>query len=130
MTASLRLRAAIVSVALFLAFIGVWHLATRGTSAATAMSPEYAKLMGLTATQGKSAMPGPLDVAKVLWQHLNQPFYDKGPNDKGVGIQLAYSLARVLTGYFLAVLVALPIGFLIGRTVIGRVIGRVIGVAA
>ena len=49
-------------------------------------------------------------------QHLNQPFYDKGPNDKGVGIQLAYSLARVLTGYFLAVIVAIPIGFLIGMS--------------
>jgi nitrate/nitrite transport system permease protein len=23
------------------------------------------------------------------------PFYDNGPNDKGVGIQLAYSIARV-----------------------------------
>ena len=72
------------------------------------MDPEYAKLMGATATQGKSAMPGPLDVGKVLWQHLNQPFYDKGPNDKGVGIQLGYSLARVLTGYLLAVNVSDP----------------------
>jgi nitrate/nitrite transport system permease protein len=61
-------------------------------------------------------MPGPLDVAKSLWDHLNHPFYDKGPNDKGVGIQLAYSLARVLTGYFLAVIVAIPVGFLIGMS--------------
>ncbi len=30
MTSSLRFRAAVVSVALFLAFIGIWHLATRG----------------------------------------------------------------------------------------------------
>ena len=56
------------------------------------MSPEYAKLMGLTATQGKSAMPGPLDVGAKLWEHLKQPFYDKGPNDKGLGIQLGYSI--------------------------------------
>jgi nitrate/nitrite transport system permease protein len=116
MTRSLSLRAAIVSIALFAVFIAAWHLATRGTGAVASMDPEYAKLMGVTATQGKSAMPGPLDVAKVLWQHLNQPFYDKGPNDKGVGIQLAYSLGRVLTGYFLAVLVAIPIGFLIGMS--------------
>ena len=33
MTASLRFRAAIVSIALFVAFIGVWHIATRGTGA-------------------------------------------------------------------------------------------------
>ena len=116
MTRSLTLRAAIVSVALFAVFILAWHLATRGTGTVAQMDPEYAKLMGVTATQGKSAMPGPLDVGRKLWEHLNQPFYDKGPNDKGVGIQLAYSLARVLTGYFLAVLVAIPIGFLIGMS--------------
>ncbi|MFZ5690429.1 MAG: nitrate ABC transporter permease [Pseudomonadota bacterium] len=116
MTRSLSLRSAIVSIALFAVFVAAWHLATRGTGTVANMDPEYAKLMGVTATQGKSAMPGPLDVAKVLWQHINQPFYDKGPNDKGVGIQLAYSLARVLTGYVLAVLVAIPIGFLIGMS--------------
>jgi nitrate/nitrite transport system permease protein len=116
MTRSLTLRAAIVSVALFAVFIAAWHLATRGTGTVATMDPEYAKLMGATATQGKSAMPGPLDVGRKLWEHLNQPFYDKGPNDKGVGIQLAYSLVRVLTGYFLAVIVALPIGFLIGMS--------------
>jgi len=69
MTSSLRFRAAIVSVVLFVAFIGIWHLATRGTAAVATMTPEYARLMGLTATQGKSAMPGPLDVAAKLWEH-------------------------------------------------------------
>jgi len=80
------------------------------------MDPEYAKLMGLTATKGTSAMPGPLDVAAKIWEHLKSPFYDRGPNDKGIGIQLAYSIARVMTGYFIAVLVALPLGFLIGMS--------------
>jgi nitrate/nitrite transport system permease protein len=116
MNASLRLRAAIVSIALFLAFIGIWHIATRGTGAVATMTPEYARLMGLTATAGKSAMPGPLDVGAKLWEHLKQPFYDNGPNDKGLGIQLGYSIARVALGYFLAVLVAIPLGFLIGMS--------------
>src|SRR6202522_4786125 len=116
MTSSLRLRAGIISVALFLAFIGLWHLATRSTSAVGNMSPEYARLMGLTATQGKSAMPGPLDVGAKLWEHLKRPFYDNGPNDKGLGIQLGYSIARVGLGYFLAVIVAIPLGFLIGMS--------------
>ena len=44
------------------------------------------------------------------------PFYDNGPNDKGIGIQLAYSIARVTAGYLLAVAVAIPIGFLIGMS--------------
>src|SRR6476620_5807435 len=116
MTSSLTLRAALVSILIFLAFILTWHLATRGTSAVGNMSPEYAKLMGATATQGKSAMPGPLDVGAKLWEHVRRPFYDNGPNDKGVGIQLAYSIARVAAGYLLAVMVAIPIGFLIGMS--------------
>jgi nitrate/nitrite transport system permease protein len=113
---SLNWRAAIVSLVLFAAFILAWHLATRGTGAVQQMSPEYAKLMGATATQGKSAMPGPLDVGAKLWEHARHPFYDNGPNDKGVGIQLAYSIARVMVGYLLAVLVAVPIGFMIGMS--------------
>ncbi len=80
------------------------------------MDPEYAALMGQTATTGKSAMPGPLDVGVTLWKHLKDPFYDHGPNDKGLGIQLAYSVGRVALGYGLAVLVAIPIGFLIGMS--------------
>jgi nitrate/nitrite transport system permease protein len=115
-TASLGLRATIVSIALFAGFVLLWHIATMSTSKIATMDPEYAKLMGATATQGKSAMPGPLEVGAKIWEHLQQPFYDKGPNDKGIGIQLAYSIARVATGYLLAVLVAVPIGFLIGMS--------------
>src|SRR5437660_9246507 len=113
---ALSLRAALVSILIFLAFIGAWHLATRGIGAVQQMDPEYAKLMGLTATEGKSAMPGPADVGAKLWEHLKHPFYDNGPNDKGVGIQLAYSIARVMLGYLLAVIVAIPLGFLIGMS--------------
>jgi nitrate/nitrite transport system permease protein len=112
----MRWRAALVSLLLFGLFVGVWHLGTRGAGPVAQMDPEYAKLMGATATQGKSAMPGPLDVGAKLWEHLERPFYDNGPNDKGVGIQLAYSIARVGVGYLLAVLVAVPIGFLIGMS--------------
>ena len=115
-TASLTGRAAVVSLALFFSFLLAWHLATRSPVVTQRMDPEYAKLMGATATQGKSAMPGPADVGEKLWEHLRRPFYDNGPNDKGVGIQLAFSIARVLTGYLLAVLVAVPIGFLIGMS--------------
>ena len=116
MTRSLTFRAALVSVLIFVAFILAWHLATRGTGAVQAMDPEYAKLMGATATQGKSAMPGPLDVGVKLWEHIRRPFYDNGPNDKGLGIQLGYSIGRVGLGYLLAVIVAIPLGFLIGMS--------------
>jgi nitrate/nitrite transport system permease protein len=116
MRQSLTWRAALVSLVIFAAFIFAWHLATRGTGTVQRMSPEYAKLMGLTATEGKSAMPGPLDVGAKLWEHARHPFYDNGPNDKGLGIQLAYSIARVFLGYGLAVAFAVPIGFLIGMS--------------
>lgn len=116
MTSSLNSRAAIVSIVIFVVFMLVWHIATQGSGVSANMDPEYAKLMGATATQGKSAMPGPLDVAAKVFEHLREPFYDRGPNDKGIGIQIAYSIGRVLLGYFLAVLVAIPVGFLIGMS--------------
>jgi nitrate/nitrite transport system permease protein len=113
MTRSLSLRAAFVSFVIFAMFVTAWHLATMGSGPAANMDPEYAKLVGAT---GKSAMPGPLEVAQKIWEHLKNPFYDRGTNDKGLGIQLAYSIARVAIGYLLAVLVAIPIGFLIGMS--------------
>jgi nitrate/nitrite transport system permease protein len=113
---SIRLRASILSALIFVAFISAWQIATRPTASTVSMSPEYAKLMGLASTQGKSPMPGPLDVGVALWRQISRPFHDSGPNDRGIGIQLAYSMARVGTGYALAVLIAVPVGFLIGMS--------------
>jgi ABC-type phosphate/phosphonate transport system permease subunit len=55
-------------------------------------------------------------VLEKAWEQLSNPFYDAGPNDKGIGIQIGYSIYRVLSGYFLAALVAIPLGFLIGMS--------------
>jgi nitrate/nitrite transport system permease protein len=52
------------------------------------------------------------DAAVVLFSH---PFYDNGPNDKGIGWNLLASLARVAVGFGLAALVGIPAGFAIGR---------------
>lgn len=110
-------RAPALSVLLFVLFIGAWHAATLPTASRQVVDPEYAKLVGAAAATGqKSAFPTPADVGAQIWQHLKAPFYDNGPNDKGVGIQLAYSLARVITGFLLAALVAIPVGFLIGMS--------------
>jgi nitrate/nitrite transport system permease protein len=113
---ALNLRAGVLSMALLAAILLIWQIAVSGTAKTEAMDPEYAALMGATATTGKSAMPGPLDVGATIWKHLKDPFYDRGPNDKGIGIQLAYSVGRVALGYGLAVLVAIPVGFLIGMS--------------
>jgi nitrate/nitrite transport system permease protein len=115
---SLPLRAATLSAVIFVLFISAWQVATSGGSTALppGMDPEYAKLLGLGATQGKSAMPTPVEVGAKIWSHLRDPFYDRGTNDKGIGIQLAYSIARVALGYLIAVAVAIPLGFLIGMS--------------
>ena len=105
---------ALMSAAILAVVLGVWHLyvlSDRG--AGQSMDPEYAKLMGATA-KGASAMPTPIDVGSAIVGHVANPFYDAGPNDKGIGIQLGWSLFRVLTGFGLAALVAIPLGFVIG----------------
>lgn len=107
-------KALLLSLILFALFIAVWHIwveAQKGP--AVDMDPEYAALMGDQA-KGGSAMPGPLEVGEAIWGHITDPFYDKGPNDKGIGIQLAYSIARVVAGFSLACVVAVPLGFFIG----------------
>ena len=116
MGTSLNVRAALVSLVIFVLFIGAWQIGTSGRSAVATVDPEYAKLLGQSANTGKSAMPGPADVAQTIWGHLKDPFYVRGTNDKGLGIQLAYSLGRVALGYILALIVALPLGFLIGMS--------------
>jgi nitrate/nitrite transport system permease protein len=61
-------------------------------------------------------MPGPLATLKVLWELVRHPFYDNGPNDKGVGIQLLSSIGRVFIGFGLGAIVAIPAGVLIGAS--------------
>ena len=116
MNVSLGYRAGLLSATILVLFLLAWHVAVRSSVPVQQMDPEYAKLVGATASQGKSAMPGPLEVGKSLWGHVKDPFYDKGPNDKGVGIQLGASVARVLVGYLLAAALAVPLGFLIGMS--------------
>ena len=112
------LKVVTVSLGIFSCFLIGWQaLVVAGQGeAATGLDPEYAALMGAQVTEGASALPSPGDVGSEIWGHITNPFYDAGPNDKGVGIQLAYSIARVLSGYFLAALVAIPLGFLIGMS--------------
>ncbi|HRP76683.1 MAG TPA: nitrate ABC transporter permease [Rhodocyclaceae bacterium] len=109
--------APMLSLVFLVVFVGLWHLATRTTAGEIQVDPEYAALIGAAAaTGGQSAMPGPGDVAAKLWEHVADPFYDRGTNDKGIGIQLGHSIARVLVGFGLAALIAIPLGFVIGMS--------------
>ena len=64
-------------------------------------------------------LPGPAATMGTFWGLVSDPFYDNGPNDKGIGFQLAASLKRVFIGFGLASAAAIPLGILIGanRTV-------------
>jgi len=112
-----RLRSIIVTLLILACFIGAWHIATAPTTSSVKVDEEYAKLVGAAAATGqKSTFPTPVDFAKTVGGHLANPFYDNGPNDKGLGVQLAFSVARVATGFLLAALVAIPLGFVIGMS--------------
>jgi nitrate/nitrite transport system permease protein len=59
-------------------------------------------------------LPGPVRTLAVLWELVRNPFYDNGPNDKGIAIQILGSLGRVFLGFSLGALVAIPLGVLMG----------------
>lgn len=111
------LRSLVLSVLILVVLLLAWHIATIPTTGAQVVDEEYAKLVGAQAATGqKSAFPTPLDVGKKLVEQLSDPFYDRGPNDKGIGIQLAWSISRVGLGFLLAAIVAIPLGFVIGMS--------------
>jgi nitrate/nitrite transport system permease protein len=125
MAKTLSLRAALVSVLLFLLFLAVWQVATQPTSSGSGSTgtplsveqAEYMKMLGKDpGTTKAGGFPSPMQLGQTAWKHLSNPFYDNGPNDKGIAIQLGYSLARVGLGFLLACLVAIPLGFVIGMS--------------
>lgn len=117
MFTKLGLKAGLLSLLIFLIFIGTWSLATyhKEGPAVSAVDAEYAAMMGKGAAKS-GGFPPPGEVGTAFVTYLSDPFYDKGPNDKGIGIQLAHSLWRVGLGFLLAVIVAIPLGFAIGMS--------------
>jgi nitrate/nitrite transport system permease protein len=113
MALSLNVRAAILSAALLAVALLTWEAAIPAQKGPGELT-EYEILMGMGAQQ--AGVPPPSAIIAKAWEELSNPFYDAGPNDKGIGIQIGYSLYRVLSGYFLAAAVAIPLGFLIGMS--------------
>lgn len=70
----------------------------------------------ILATQGVLGknFPGSVKTLEELVWWLSDPFFNNGPNDLGIGTNLLISLRRVLIGYGLAVVVAVPLGLLVG----------------
>ena len=111
-------RAALLSLALLALFLGAWELAVCGSGGGVPVADaEYAALLGQAAAAGgQSAMPAPSDIGARLVELLSDPFHQRGTNDQGIGIQIAYSLWRVAAGFGLAMIVAIPLGFAIGMS--------------
>ncbi len=111
-------RAATVSLLLLTVLLMAWEYAVLPVSGGGAeIDPEYAALLGQAAAQGGTTpMPGPSVIWKRLVELRADPFYVRGTNDQGIGVQIAYSLLRVGAGFGLAAIVAIPLGFLIGMS--------------
>jgi nitrate/nitrite transport system permease protein len=113
MNISINMKAALLSITFGAFLLLLWEVSNQAPPVTVAQT-EYDLLMG--GTDQEARVPPPSQVFALAVRELSDPFYDKGPNDKGIGIQLAYSLYRVLTGFFAAALLAIPIGFLIGMS--------------
>jgi nitrate/nitrite transport system permease protein len=83
----------------FMILVGGWHLVSLITA---------------------GELPGPLATSTVFWELISDPFYDYGPNDKGIALQLSSSLGRVFTGFLLGSLIAIPVGLLMGANAFCR----------
>jgi nitrate/nitrite transport system permease protein len=109
------LKAGVLSLAFLGLFLGIWHLATLPKGEAQGANDEYARLLG-KGTKKSEGFPSLAQMGEAAVAQLKDPLYDRGPNDKGIAIQLGHSLGRVAAGYALAMLLAVPLGFLIGMS--------------
>ncbi|MBE9233694.1 nitrate ABC transporter permease [Cuspidothrix issatschenkoi LEGE 03284] len=73
-------------------------------------------LWWLVALANHELMPTPPEALIANWDYILHPFYERGPGDLGIGWLLLASLRRVILGFGLGALVAIPLGFLIGMS--------------
>jgi nitrate/nitrite transport system permease protein len=60
-------------------------------------------------------LPDPVKTWHSAVELFSDPFYQKGPNDQGIGWNIWSSLKRVGTGFGMAAAIGIPLGFMIGR---------------
>ena len=73
-------------------------------------------LWWLVALANHELIPTPPEALIANWDYILHPFYERGPGDLGIGWLLLASLRRVILGFGLGALVAIPLGFLIGMS--------------
>ncbi len=109
-----KLQTVVLSITILIVGFIVAEILTHTTTTTSKNLTEYEMLMGKNEPQAH--VPSPTEVLSLAFEELSHPFYDNGPNDKGIGTQLFYSIFRVMAGYLLAVIIAIPFGFLIGMS--------------
>lgn len=71
-------------------------------------------LWWVVATFFTNLMPTPWDALQANMDYILNPFFRRGPGNLGIGWLLLASLRRVMLGFLLGSLVAIPVGFWIG----------------
>ena len=82
----------------------------------------FGGLWSMLSAYTENALPTPITTLTVLKDMIVDPFYDYGPNDKGIGLQLFSSLKTVLSGFLLGSFIAIPLGILIGANKICKLV--------
>jgi nitrate/nitrite transport system permease protein len=90
-----RVRVVCYSMLLAVVFLAIWQASVAGNK------------------PGKG-LPGPGAVAHTAIEMLSNPFYNNGPNDKGIGLQFLSSLGRLAVGYLSASVTAIFLGVVLG----------------
>ncbi len=72
-------------------------------------------IWAIIAMKSTNNFPTPWATLKEAMVIFSDPFYQKGPNDQGIGWNVLSSLKRVAVGFGLAAVVGIPVGFMIGR---------------
>ncbi|BAZ40155.1 nitrate ABC transporter, inner membrane subunit [Calothrix sp. NIES-4101] len=73
-------------------------------------------LWWLIAIANPELMPTPAEALIANLDYILNPFFQRGPGNLGIGWLLFASLRRVLIGFSLGALVAIPLGFLVGMS--------------
>jgi nitrate/nitrite transport system permease protein len=95
MTLNTDQKAFILFLTILLLFLGFWEL-------------------GVKLKLFLPIMPSASQTIQDFWFWISNPFFDDGPNDKGIGLLLLTSLRRVALGFLIGSAIAIPLGILIG----------------
>jgi len=108
-------------VAIAVAGVSAWKKAKPAIALDTVLMPllGFLTIIGLwwiVALANHELMPTPPEALVANLDYIMHPFYQRGPGNLGIGWLLLASLRRVLLGFLLGAVVAIPLGFLIGMS--------------